>query len=139
MRNVDIMTILGLGMVVVLLAQLVIAEGSSTLAGGQCQRLAIARALAHDPVILLLDEATSHLDVLTEQLVEENLDSLSCTRIVIAHRLSAIRNAELILVLHDGEIVERGTHSELIERRSYYAQLVQAQLGADEPELALAG
>jgi ABC-type bacteriocin/lantibiotic exporter with double-glycine peptidase domain len=117
----------------------IIAEGSSTLAGGQCQRLSIARALAHDPAILLLDEATSHLDVLTEQLVEENLGSLSCTRIVIAHRLSTIRNADLILVLHDGEIVERGTHSELIERRSYYANLVQAQLGADEPELALAG
>jgi ABC-type bacteriocin/lantibiotic exporter with double-glycine peptidase domain len=117
----------------------IIAEGSSTLAGGQCQRLSIARALAHDPAILLLDEATSHLDVLTEQLVEENLSSLSCTRIVIAHRLSTIRNADVILVLHEGEIVERGTHSELIERRNYYARLVQVQSGVDEPELALAG
>ena len=114
-----------------------IAEGSSTLAGGQCQRLSIARALAHEPAILLLDEATSHLDVLTEQLVEENLSSLSCTRIVIAHRLSTIRNADVILVLHQGEIVERGTHSELIERRNYYANLIQAQSSADEPEMAL--
>jgi ABC-type multidrug transport system fused ATPase/permease subunit len=96
-----------------------------------------ARALAHEPAILLLDEATSHLDVLTEQLVEENLSSLSCTRIVIAHRLSTIRNADVILVLHKGEIVERGTHSELIERRNYYANLIQAQSGADEPEMAL--
>src|SRR5574338_34465 len=115
----------------------IIAEGSSTLAGGQCQRLSIARALAHEPAILLLDEATSHLDVLTEQLVEENLSSLSCTRIVIAHRLSTIRNADVILVLHEGEIVERGTHSELIERRKFYANLIQAQAGPDVPQLAL--
>jgi ABC-type multidrug transport system fused ATPase/permease subunit len=85
----------------------------------------------------LLDEATSHLDVLTEQLVEENLTSLSCTRIVIAHRLSTIRNADVILVLHEGEIVERGRHAELIERRNYYANLIHAQSGTDVPQLAL--
>jgi ATP-binding cassette, subfamily B, bacterial len=105
-----------------------VAEGGSALSGGQRQRLAIARAVAHEPTILLLDEATSHLDVETEQRVAQNLRALSCTQIVIAHRLSTIRDADLILVLHQGAIVERGTHEVLLHREGYYAQLIHQQL-----------
>src|SRR5262249_43337925 len=105
----------------------VIAEGGTNLSGGQRQRLALARALARGPSVLLLDEATSHLDVVTESLVDANLSALSCTRIVIAHRLSTIRNADLILVLKDGEIIERGTHEELLAGGGYYSELFRSQ------------
>jgi ABC-type bacteriocin/lantibiotic exporter with double-glycine peptidase domain len=104
-----------------------VGEGGSALSGGQRQRLAIARALANRPVFLLFDEATSHLDVLTECRVDEHLSSLNCTRIVIAHRLSTMRNADVILVLDQGTIVERGTHDQLVARRGYYAALVDMQ------------
>ncbi|MFN8636087.1 MAG: peptidase domain-containing ABC transporter [Chloroflexota bacterium] len=108
-----------------------VAEGGAALSGGQRQRLSIARALAHQPAILLLDEATSSLDTVTERIVDGNLGQLDCTRIVIAHRLSTVRNADLILVLEDGAIVERGTHDELLQRGGTYAALVQTQLLAD--------
>jgi len=105
-----------------------LAEGGAGLSGGQRQRLSIARALSHQPAILLLDEATSHLDVVTEQLLDRQLDDLRCTRIVIAHRLSTIRNADLIVVVDEGAIVERGTHRELLALGGHYAALLSGQL-----------
>ncbi|HEX2056970.1 MAG TPA: peptidase domain-containing ABC transporter [Actinomycetota bacterium] len=105
----------------------VLADGGATLSGGQRQRIALARALVHDPKILLLDEATSHLDVETERVVHRNLDELGCTRIVIAHRLSTVEKADLILVMEDGRFVERGTHDELLSAGGRYWQLVASQ------------
>ncbi|MBV9709129.1 MAG: peptidase domain-containing ABC transporter [Chloroflexi bacterium] len=109
-----------------------VSEGGNALSGGQRQRLALARALANQPVILLLDEATSSLDVVTEQTIERNIRPLPCTQIIIAHRLSTIRNAHVILVLDQGQIVERGTHDELLRRNGYYARLIQSQLASGE-------
>jgi ABC-type bacteriocin/lantibiotic exporter with double-glycine peptidase domain len=114
-----------------------VAEGGTALSGGQRQRIALARAVAHHPAILVLDEATSHLDTVTEDVVEQNLRGLSCTRMVIAHRLNTARNADLILALDNGTIVERGSHQELLAREGYYAQLVQSQLAEREIVKAL--
>jgi ABC-type multidrug transport system fused ATPase/permease subunit len=108
-----------------------IAEGGYALSGGQRQRLALASALAHEPAILLLDEATSSLDVVTEHSIEQNLKALQCTQIIIAHRLSTIRAADCIFVLDEGEIVESGTHQELLKKNGYYAELISNQLGAE--------
>ena len=102
-------------------------EGGTSLSGGQRQRLAIARAIAGAPSMLLLDEATSHLDVVTEQHVDRNLASISCTRLVVAHRLSTIQSADLILVLDEGSVVERGSHHELLALGGQYATLVRSQ------------
>jgi ATP-binding cassette, subfamily B, bacterial len=102
-----------------------IAEGGSGLSGGQRQRLSLARALAHQPAMLLLDEATSHLDVVTESIIEHNLHNLSSTRIAIAHRLSTIRNADTILVLDQGTIVEQGNHEQLLRLDGHYAALIR--------------
>ncbi len=108
-----------------------VGQGSAGLSGGQIQRIAIARALAHDPAVLLLDEATSNLDAVTERVVDQRLSDLSCTRIVIAHRLSTIRNADVILVLDGGRVVERGTHAELLALGGKYTALVMGQLAPD--------
>ncbi|MDC0708261.1 peptidase domain-containing ABC transporter [Stigmatella sp. ncwal1] len=99
------------------------------LSGGQRQRLALARALVHEPAILLLDEATSSLDAVTEHQVQQTLEQLQCTRIVIAHRLSTVRRADLILYMEGGRIMEAGTHEALLARQGAYAALISAQLG----------
>jgi len=105
-----------------------VAEDGAVLSGGQRQRIALARALVHSPSLILLDEATSALDVATERIIERNLQTLACTQILIAHRLSTVRNADSILVLEQGTIVERGSHEELLRARGYYARLIQDQL-----------
>jgi ABC-type bacteriocin/lantibiotic exporter with double-glycine peptidase domain len=100
-------------------------DGGAGLSGGQRQRLALARALSGRPALLVLDEATSHLDLETEQRVEANLSALRCTRIVIAHRLSMVRTADIIMVLDDGAIAERGGHDALMALDGRYAQLAR--------------
>ncbi len=105
-----------------------ISEGGTGLSGGQLQRLCIARALAGNPSILLLDEATSHLDTATEEIIDRNLNRLECTQIVIAHRLSTVCNADIIVVLDAGAIVEQGTHDSLLAQDGQYCTLVRRQL-----------
>ncbi|GAA2870375.1 cyclolysin T1SS permease/ATPase CyaB [Streptosporangium fragile] len=104
----------------------VLVEGGG-LSGGQRQRVALARALLARPKILLLDEATSHLDTATEAAIEAALTGLDQTRVVIAHRLSTVRDADLILVMDGGRIVEAGSHGELLAAQGYYARLARAQ------------
>ena len=106
-----------------------IGDRGGKLSGGQRQRISIARAILKNPPILILDEATSALDTESEKIVQEALDRLTSTRttIVIAHRLSTIKNADLICVMHEGKIVERGKHEELIALDGYYKKLHDMQ------------
>jgi ATP-binding cassette subfamily C protein len=106
----------------------VIGEGSSTLSGGQRQRLLIARALARQPRILFLDEATSALDNRTQAVVSRSLEQLQCTRLVIAHRLSTVVNADRIHVLAEGRIVQTGTYEELAAQEGLFRELVRRQV-----------
>lgn len=110
----------------------IIGENGVLLSGGQRQRVAIARALLRDNPILILDEATSALDTESERAIQSALNELQKNRtsLVIAHRLSTIENADEILVMSDGQIVERGNHQELISKNGTYAQLHQIQFGA---------
>ncbi len=107
----------------------VIGDRGSRLSGGQRQRLSIARAILKNPPILILDEATSALDTESEKLVQEALEHLMAERttLVVAHRLSTIKHADLICVLHEGRIVERGTHDDLYALGGYYTKLVDMQ------------
>ncbi|MEB3233045.1 MAG: NHLP bacteriocin export ABC transporter permease/ATPase subunit [Leptolyngbyaceae bacterium] len=106
----------------------VVSEGGSNLSGGQRQRLVIARALALNPKILYLDEATSALDNRTQAIVTESLDRLNVTRIVVAHRLSTIRNADRIYVLEAGRVVQQGSFEQLAKQPGLFTQLIKRQL-----------
>jgi subfamily B ATP-binding cassette protein HlyB/CyaB len=109
----------------------VVAEHGASLSGGQRQRIAIARALVCNPRILIFDEATSALDFETERIIQDNMRAMCAGRTVfiIAHRLTAVRAADLIIAMDNGEIVETGTHDSLLLKGGYYAGLVSLQNG----------
>jgi ABC-type bacteriocin/lantibiotic exporter with double-glycine peptidase domain len=104
-----------------------LADGGSSLSGGQRQRLSLARALVRKPSVLILDEATSALDVITERSVQDNLRELRCTRIIVAHRLSTVVEADKIMVLEQGKLVGVGRHQDLVTRCATYRDLVHSQ------------
>lgn len=108
---------------------MILDEESGNVSQGQKQLLTIARAILADPRILILDEATSSVDTRTEVLIQKAMDNLmhNRTSFIIAHRLSTIRNADLILVMKDGDIVEQGSHTELLARGGFYAELYNSQ------------
>ncbi|MFT3894765.1 MAG: ATP-binding cassette domain-containing protein [Anaerolineales bacterium] len=115
----------------------IVGERGVTLSGGQRQRVAIARALLMNPRILILDDSTSSVDTQTEKLIQSALDTLmeGRTTFVIAHRLSTVRRADMILVMDKGQIVERGTHEELLARGGLYKEIHDLQL-ADQAGFA---
>jgi len=108
----------------------IVGERGVTLSGGQRQRVAIARALLMNPRILILDDSTSSVDTQTEKLIQAALDALmeGRTTFVIAHRLSTVRRADMILVMDKGQIVERGTHDELLKQAGLYKEIHDLQL-----------
>ncbi|MFR5869899.1 MAG: ATP-binding cassette domain-containing protein, partial [Acutalibacteraceae bacterium] len=110
-------------------------EDASNISQGQRQLLTIARALLADPPILILDEATSSVDTRTEVLIQQAMDNLmkGRTSFIIAHRLSTIRDADLILVMKEGNIIEQGTHAQLLAQNGFYAELYNSQF-ADREE-----
>ncbi|WP_218927115.1 ABC transporter ATP-binding protein [Halosimplex pelagicum] len=108
-----------------------IGERGVKLSGGQRQRICLARVMLHDPAILVLDEATSHVDNETEALIQRSIESVVADRttLVVAHRLSTVKDADRIVVLDDGEVVEQGSHEDLLDRDGLYATLWQVQVG----------
>ena len=110
--------------------QAIVGENGAMLSGGQKQRIAIARAILKNPAVLILDEATSALDTVAEAAVQEALDTLmqNRTTVIIAHRLSTVRNADLIVVLKDGKIAQQGSHSQLLQQGGIYRDLYTLQL-----------
>ncbi len=113
-----------------------IAEGASNISIGQKQLISLARALLADPKILILDEATSNVDTRTELLIQKAIKKLLTgrTSIVIAHRLSTVQDADLLLVLDAGRIVESGTHQQLLDRKGFYYDLYMSQFQEEKPE-----
>ncbi|MBL0938647.1 MAG: ABC transporter ATP-binding protein [Gemmatimonadaceae bacterium] len=115
----------------------IVGERGVKLSGGQKQRLAIARAILADPALLILDEATSNLDTESEQLIQASLGDLvqGRTTFIIAHRLSTIRKADMILLLHEGRVIEQGTHEQLMARGERYAEMVRRQQNNETGEM----
>jgi len=106
-------------------------EQGSGLSGGQKQRVSLARGLLKDPAILILDDTTSALDMETEARIQKGMEEISRERttFIIANRLSSVKNADLILILAGGEIIERGQHEELLEKQGAYYRIYEDQLG----------
>ena len=105
-----------------------ISEGSGNISGGQRQRILLARSIVNNPHILLLDEATSALDNTTQAIVTKSLEEMACTRIIVAHRLSTIKNVDRIIVMDEGVIAEEGSYDELMEKNGIFTQLARRQL-----------
>jgi ABC-type multidrug transport system fused ATPase/permease subunit len=103
-----------------------LAKGGRNFSGGQIQRMEIATALAREPVILIMDEATSALDVETEKRIMDSIKKMGITLIIIAHRLSTVRDCNEILVMEKGKVVERGTHQQLMAKGTIYRDLVSS-------------
>jgi len=112
----------------------VVGQSGQSLSGGQRQRLALARAVLLNPALLLLDDATAAIDPQTEREIEEAMESImrGRTTLRVTHRLGALRRADLILVLRDGRIIQRGTHDSLMAETGYYRETALLQMAADE-------